>query len=249
MISLPPKTEVFYTLDGSPTLCFERGDGYREKMHHSGGALSESLYIYYGALRAALDAGFAPAVLSVGLGLAYNEMLTQAELLRREDWRLWSFEPVEALREGFRAWIYGEDRGELADVLACVCAQTSASFAITPEMLRAGLRSSLDCGRLELRGAFPEAAGGTLANVVYYDAYSRKMDEELWAEQMLTRTFSELLQPDCVLATYARTGNLNRSLRQLGFRASGKIGFAGKRESTMAFRGHIGEANLSMEIR
>jgi len=237
MLSLPPNTEIFYTGDGSPTLCFERGDGYREKMHHSGGALGESVYIYHGALLSVLEAGLVPQVLSVGLGLGYNEMLAQAELAARglTGYRIWSFEALPALREGFRGWILGEDAGELARVFAQVCAMVSLQVPVSD--LRAQLRASLSEGRLELRGSFPEECGGVAANTVFYDAYSRKMDEGLWDEQMLTRTFERILLPDCALATYARTGNLNRSLRALGFRPSGKTGFAGKRESTMAFRG------------
>lgn len=39
MLNLPPNSEIVYTADGSPTLSFSREDGYREKMHHAGGAL------------------------------------------------------------------------------------------------------------------------------------------------------------------------------------------------------------------
>lgn len=243
MTSFPQNTEIFYTQDGSPTLSFTRGDGYKEKMHHSGGALAESLFIYHEALKAVCQAGLEPRVLSVGLGLGYNELLTMADRYAAREllaFKIWSFEPIPELREGFREWALGEDDGGVARVLTEVCAKVAAHFALPPGELRAFASKCVRAGRLELRGAFPNDADGVLANTVYYDAYSRKMDEHLWDEQMLFATFGKILAPDCILATYARTGNLNRSLHRLGFRPSGKTGFMGKRESTMAFRGRVG---------
>lgn len=242
MLNLPPNTEIFVTGDGSPTLSFARPDGYREKMHHSAGALGESLYIYHHALRLTLAADLTPRVLSVGLGLAYNELLTTAEMVKRGriEYKIWSFEALPELREGFRQWIGGESDGELASVLESAAEMVAAHFDIPLPVLKWQLHNSLQDGRLELRGSFPQDSDLVSANTVFYDAYSRKMDESLWEEQALYHSLEKILQPDCVLATYAATGSLNRSLRRLGFRLSDKTGFMGKRESTMAIRGAIG---------
>lgn len=237
MLNLPANSEIFMTADGSPTLSYRRLDGYAEKMHHSAGALSESLFIYLEALKLAS----VPHVLSVGLGLAYNEMLTAAHMIQKQivDYKIWSFESLPELRDGFRNWLMGDDLGELATTLTEVERQTSLHFQLTPGDIRAELCAALAEGRLELRQAFPEDSAGVQAHVVFYDAYSRKMNAELWEEPQLVKTFTEVLSETCVLATYAATGSLNRALKQLGFRLINKTGFQGKRESTLAIRESI----------
>ncbi len=243
MDQLPANTEIFYTADGSPTLSFARPDGYKEKMHHSAGAVGESIFIYLDALRAQMRLQAESArVLSIGLGLGYNELLSLAEFKKAgvTDFKIWSFEALEPLRSGFAGWAAGSLSGEFKGVLDQVAAATAKAMELPIEDLRAIAKTSLTDGRLELRGPFPEDASGVQANVVFYDAYSRKMDPGLWEEDGLVNTFSRVLTPDCVLTTYAATGSLNRALKRLGFRPSAKTGFMGKRESTLAFRGRLG---------
>lgn len=237
MWNLPDETEIFVTADGSPTLCFKRGDGYVEKMHHSGGALSESLYIYHQALLEGLK--FGPAkVLSVGLGLGYNELITAAELSRRGDteFRLWSFETVGELREGFIAWITEEAQGPLPTVFDTVALGVARHFKLEPAELKHWLKKAQASGQWQIRKSFPQDLDQVMGNIVFYDAYSRKMDPELWNEDALVTAFERHLEPAAVLATYAATGALNRTLKRLGFRPTPKAGFLGKRESTLAIR-------------
>lgn len=242
MSQLPENTEIFYTADGSPTLSFARADGYKEKMHHSAGAVGESVFIYLDALRAQMRLGEPPRVLSIGLGLGYNELLTLAEFRKTgvREFKIWSFEALEPLRAGFTRWASGELTGDFKGVLDQVALSVSKASGVSPQEIQNFAQETLRDQRLELRGPFPEDAGDLQSNVVYYDAYSRKMDPVLWEEELLVNTFKRVLAPDCVLATYAATGSLNRALKRLGFRLSAKTGFMGKRESTMAFRGRLG---------
>jgi tRNA U34 5-methylaminomethyl-2-thiouridine-forming methyltransferase MnmC len=241
MTNLPPNTEIFYTADGSPTLKFFRADGYVEKMHHAGGAVSESVYIYVEALQCQLRLKRTPKVLAVGLGLGYNELLTLAELLKTDtvDFKIWSFESLEPLRTGFNQWALGTLTGEYAGVLNQTAKSVAEIMKVPLDDLKRTLKQSLDSGKLELRGSFPAEATNIKANVVYYDAYSRKMDEALWDEDTLVNSLSTTLSEDCVFASYAANGNLTRSLKRLGFRLCMKTGFKGKRESTIAFRGQV----------
>lgn len=173
-----------------------------------------------------------PRVLSVGLGLGYNELLTVAEMifLRQENFKIWSFETIEGLREGFRTFdsVFDEVLGLVA-----------LSMKVPRDILQLKVTEALNDGRIELRGSFPEESEGVSANVVYYDAFSRKMNEALWVEESIVSSLKNIVRPDCVLTTYAATGSLNRSLRRLGFRLIDKTGFQGKRESTLAIRGLI----------
>lgn len=239
MIELPQNCEIFYTQDGSPTLSLKREDGYVEKMHHSGGALSESLYIYRSALNEALTRGWPPQVLSLGLGLAYNELITISELRKREagEFKIFSFESVPQLRDGFAAWAGGGTGGKLAFVLDQVCKQVASAQEVPTALLKTWIREAMATHALELRGAFPEDSENISGvTVCYYDAFSKKMNPELWSEAMLSSVLDRLLSGTCILTTYAATGALNRSLKHLGFRLIEKTGFSGKRESTMAIR-------------
>ncbi len=239
MIELPPNSEIFYTEDGSPTLSLKKADGYVEKMHHSGGALSESLYIYRSALSETLSRGWSTRILSLGLGLAYNEIISVSELRKKDiaDFRIYSFESVPELRDGFKAWVGGASGGKLAFVFDQVLKQVAAVQNVPSALLRTWLKEALADHALELRGSFPEESDGIEGvTLCYYDAFSKKMSPELWSEDMLKGTLDRLLARNCILTTYAATGALNRSLKHLGFSLLVKTGFAGKRESTMAIR-------------
>ena len=229
-MNLPPGITLAETADGSPTLVFRRADGYAEKMHHSRGALSESRFIYGAALTLARTGGTPIRAMSIGLGLAYNELLTLHELTS-DDVTIWSFESLPALREEFRAWAEGRDDGALAPTFARVGEVVGAE-------VRARAGRALARDHLRLLGPFPEAAAAvTDANLVYYDAYSSKMDPHLWDEDALVKAFGRSLAPKCVFASYAATGALNRVLERLGFTRLRRPGFFKKRQSTLATRG------------
>jgi tRNA U34 5-methylaminomethyl-2-thiouridine-forming methyltransferase MnmC len=239
--TLPSDMEILTTGDGSPTLAFKRADGYVEKMHHTAGALGESLYIYREALRLALEFPRPLRVLSLGLGLGYNEMITVAGLHRADseaqDWEIWSFEALPYLRDGFAVWLRGASGGGLDAVFERVLEGVAGAHDLEPRRLKSWLSSALAGGRLHLMGAFPQAAAGLdKINVIYYDAYSGKMDPHLWGEEHLKARLGACAAPRCVLATYAATGALNRALKGLGFRLLPKAGFEGKRQSTLAVR-------------
>lgn len=243
MRPLPLSFQLELTADGSPTLSWTGPDGIREKMHHSQGALSESRYIYQYALREVLRRDWPVRILSMGLGLGYNEWLVLAEMLQsgRDDWMLWSFEVNHDLRAAFlrtlaSAALPPEDSlvAAFEHVLFCVATE----MKLTSKELKIFATRAIKAGRLQLREAFPNCAS-TLDEVtcVFYDAFSRQTHPELWTEAGLRADFEKLISTRCIFASYAATGSLNRALKALGFRLSPRAGFAFKRESTLAIRG------------
>ena len=227
---LPPRFEFITTRDDSPTLAYRGDGGVIEHMHHSAGALAESLFIYGGALERALALVDRVHCLSVGLGLGYNEMLTIAALERAgRPGRIHSFEALEFLREEFRGWALGRRDGPLTSTHDQIAARLGVE--------RTTVGRWIEDGRLELRGAFP-AAGADLAgcNLVYFDAYSNKMDPHLWDEEVLVEAFGRTLGPTCVLASYAATSVMNRVLRRLSIVKQSRRGFYLKRQSTLGIR-------------
>lgn len=230
--------DIFITRDGSPTLEWRKEDGYVEKMHHSGGALSESLFIYQECLKRSLEAHGPIKILSLGLGLGYNEIIAIGTLYCAglNDWKIWSFELDDFLRNEFHKWLKNGN-SELAEVYEQILEAIARELQISSASLKELVVASLQDGRLELRGGFPEDAGGVEGcTCVFYDAFSKKMDPNLWAEETLASNLAACISSHCVLATYAATGALNRALKFLGFRLLPRAGFQGKRESTLAIR-------------
>lgn len=236
MAGLPPQLEIFRTGDGSPTISYKRADGYIEKMHHSGGALAESLYIYHHGLELALREGCPPHVVSLGLGLGYNELIALAEFHRRNrtNFKIWSFEADDYLREQFINWLNGKN-GPLNSIYDEISSAIEEHFKLTG--IKKFAAEQFEQKNLQLRGSFPKDISGVVdAGIFFFDAFSNKMSPELWQELDMLSSLKELLSSHAVLCTYAATGALNRVLKQLGFRLLDRPGFQGKRESTLAIR-------------
>lgn len=238
MAQLPSNLNIFTTTDGSPTLSFARDDGYQEKMHHSGGALSESLFIYHSALVEALSKNWPPRILSFGLGLGYNELLAIGECLKqgKSDWKIFSFESEDFLRQSFSNWL-NKMPSALSDTYDLICLQIAQALNISSQTLRSEALRGLKAHNLELRSAFPDSLD-TVKNcsVIFYDAFSNKMNQSPWAEETLKNCLGPTLNQKCLFTTYAATGTLNRGLKNLGFSLLKRKGFQGKRESTLAIR-------------
>jgi len=235
-MNMDKNLEIFTTADGSPTLIFRRDDGYLEKMHHSGGAFTESVYIYHYGLTKALDAGLPAKVISVGLGLAYNELLALGEFAKRNiEGQIWSFEALPVLKDQFRLWTTDNADAEYTKIMDEICTRIEDHCGV--DALKSRANRALQSGRLQLRGLFPADSKGICdAGVVFYDAFSNKMSPELWQELDLQNSLEPLLAEHTLLCTYAKTGSLKRVLKNLGFQMQDRPGFQGKRDSTLATR-------------
>ena len=243
MKTLPIDMEIYLTGDGSPTLSFKRADGYVEKMHHAGGAISERFYLYHEALLQLLSYSWRPEILSMGLGLGYNELISigQLGISGVEDFKLWSFESRADLRDEFVSWLENPQATPLTEIYHKVLSLIATKLTLSPEQLFTWAKQAYRARRFEILGSFPEQLRPeTKVNLVFYDAYSNKMDPELWTEDGLVNSLRSALNCRAIFTTYAATGALNRALKELGFRLCHKPGFSGKRESTLAIREIIG---------
>ncbi len=95
-------------------------------------------------------------------------------------------------------------------------------------------------GQIFFEGPFTESNLSTNSNnfhLILYDAFSSNTQNELWNEDFLTLMIKKLADPNfCIFSTYAKVGNLTRSLKSSGFKIEKKKGYAFKRESTFAHR-------------
>lgn len=229
---LPAHFHEITTGDGSPTLSFQ-GPAGPEAMHHAGGALAETLYVYAPVLEACFGRPRGSVVVSLGTGLAYNEILAARIARGHPDHRfqLHTYESDEFLRASFALWLEGREDLALAPVYAKIC----AGFGVGADEVRALYAGSHAALVFHARLADPAELPAGVTGFLW-DAFSRKTSPELWDEDFLTACFGRADGEFCELATYARNGNLKRALARAGFTVVDQKGFANKRSSTRASR-------------
>ena len=215
------------TEDGSYSL--RQGEG-AEPMHSLGGALDESLYIYGEAIQLFLESNREVTdteVISVGLGMGYNELLTALKFPNFT--HLISYEYFDELEmlfvkrikspqdfPGF--WAPFLSRGIEMDSILNAC-----------ELLREKVEfpGALDADAVKLYES--------KKRLVLFDAYSSKTSADLWTEEFLDILLSKC-EEGSVFSTYAATGILKRALKRNGFSNLDKEGYKGKRQSTLAIK-------------
>ena len=226
--------EKHITGDGSPTLSIEGG----EKIHSLEGALSESLYVYKPCVEAALQTA-TPHILSMGLGLGYNEWIASALFLKNDvkKFRICSFEGHPQLREQFVLWLKGQTC-PLSSIYDDVTGWVAQYFDIASYELKKILINAYLDEQFILWESLPDQNPWDWKfNAVLYDAFSGETDRHLWTEDHLQNFLQEYCQTKpCFFSTYAATGNLKRSLIAKNFQIEKKGGFGKKRESTFALR-------------
>ena len=235
-----PEHKPILTDDGSPSLVTTYENGVTEKMHHFRGALTESIYVYVPAIEWSLGQARSPAIMSLGLGLGYNELLAVAVGLQHEGpdrLRIVTFEADEKLRSSFVDWLLATHPTALDESYTAVLNQIATAMTVPAHQLKETAADLYRSGAWELRGSYPECLSShDLFHGILYDAFSSKMDEPLWSEEHLRKFLTQHASPTCAFATYASTGNLKRSLRAHGFKMEFKPGFGGKKECTFATR-------------
>jgi tRNA U34 5-methylaminomethyl-2-thiouridine-forming methyltransferase MnmC len=176
-----------------------------------------------------------PALISVGLGLGYNEILIVCESIRqgRMPRLIHSYESVGGLVENFRGWIQDKE-SELAAVYDAILNLYAEKYAVPASAMKFRLQDLLAQNKLILDGAITAETVPPFANGICFDAFSSKTSPELWTEEFLNRFFKNAAMEKCFLSTYACTGALKRALKNSGFTVEIKKGFGVKRESTFA---------------
>ena len=246
------------TGDGSPTLRQVINDGGPdlppESMHHSGGALSETLYVYGPVLKWGFQQSPSAKFFSLGLGLGYHEMfwaLLDFSLEKKS--QLLTSEASEPLSLEFLNWATGEKEIELYDEIARqILASRWPDFLPAPLTFNSSvsvqdLRSHLGLSHQQKRWSLLSALSiSSLRNWklernfncdgILYDAFSRKTSPELWSEEFLTEFLQTTAAPRCAFGTYACLAPLKKALGVEQFQLEVREGFLGKRNASLAFR-------------
>ncbi|MES2770076.1 MAG: MnmC family methyltransferase [Bdellovibrionota bacterium] len=233
--------EFILTEDGSPTAYFDNfgSDNFQhEKMHHSGGAFGESVYIY----GPAIQWGFAkldhPQILSLGTGIAYNEILSAAfSIVFDAPLKMASYEANNDLNEALIAWLKNSQEKIVPfKIYDSVLEMTANVFDISGEEIKSKMLSSFVAGDWKIKDAW-DSQDREKYNVVIYDFFSSKAMEPFWTEEFLTEFLMKNADKKCSFGTYACTGKLKRALKANHFTYYKRKGYLWKRSSTFACRG------------
>lgn len=216
----------------------------QEIMHHRGGAVAETVYVYAPLIRAALEKIENPHFVVVGLGIGYIELVILREMiLSNRTCSVVSFESDPFLRTSWMAFVQNES-SPLEGVYHKACEILGPSA----EGLRSALQTSYREGLWRLDEAFVDASQVAQgAHGFFWDAFSRATSPELWEENLLKSALGRA-HADAGLASYACNAPLKRSLKSEGFTVNVRRGFQGKRNSTLALRGvldNVGATDLT----
>ena len=230
---------VILTKDGSPTLTDLKTN---EPMHNLHGAFNESLYLYLEALKKLLPTDIL-SIISVGLGLAYNEIISIAYLEQQKinSFKITSYEKNKNLTTAIKQWCSSQTTNPQNALLfssyEIILNLSAKKFGLEKKILKYKLKEAITlkkwifCEELNQETTFSEKY-----NCVFYDAFSEKTSPDLWSKDHLKRFIQLACQNYCIFSTYAAKGSLNRALKDARFTLKKRTGFGKKNESTLAIR-------------
>lgn len=228
--------EIIITEDLSPTLQIQGC----EPMHALTGALSETLYNYRPTIEFALTQP-EPKILSVGLGLGYNEILCYALASSSKNFvpQVHSYESESWLKEDFLSWISSSVPPDkfAHDTYQTILLQTTRALNKDPIKVKELLQEAVTTKKLQLHQALtPGSLAPQQFNGILYDAFSQYTNPELWTEEFLSSFIDGFAGQTCQISTYASTGHLKRALKSKSFQITTRKGWGKKRESLIASR-------------
>jgi len=216
------KREIILTSDGSNSLFVE---SLNEHFHSHFGALQESEHIFIcsGLCSPELIHFEKFSIFEMGLGTGLNAFLTyyHAQKLKKkvfyESVELYPVTQEEYLRLNY-AQLVNEINAEAIFNKIHTCKWNIPQSLSHNFILQKHALSILNFD-------FPVEK----YNLIYFDAFSPKVQPELWTRALFEKLYSSL-QPKGILVTYCTKGIVKNRLREVGFEIEKLPGPIGKRE-------------------
>lgn len=221
MNSLPPR--LILTEDGSHTLFDPRFDQHYHSIH---GSLQESYRIFIElGIDPFLDKPDGIRVFEMGLGTGLNALLTW-------QWAEQHQKPVHYV--SIEAYPISDTEAEQLNYEELV--GQSGLSDIHQASWGTPIRLSPYFTLLKHQTLLQDySAGGTLFDVVYYDAFAPRTQPELWTAEMLAHV-AGFTRAGGTLVTYCAKSDVQRALRSAGFRVEKHRGPWGKRHVLRGIR-------------
>jgi hypothetical protein len=232
------------TDDKSVTMAFKGEDGEGELMHSKYGAYSECAHVYLPAIEEFFSTFTQGRAMVFGLGMGYLEIFYVAKAIQMEkslqNYPMISYESCEYLGESFRTWaVGGGKRGsmDLHSEYEGILERVSIGMRVAPTIVRDHLQQSYGARASEVRGAWTGRTDSEDPfSLILYDPFSPKSSPELWSSEYIKSFARSECGERCLFATYSANSLLKKTLKQEGFTLKKCIGYAGKRECTLAVR-------------
>ena len=208
---------------------------HNEHYHSTFGAFEEAQWIYiergFDAVQALLPAATPLRVLEMGFGTGLNAVLTlRAAARARRPVRYTGVEvyplPPETIAElGYAARLGAEAAGyETLHALPWAAWRPALPFTAVSPYFQAR----------KVKALFETVDWPAQAfDLIYYDAFSPRVQPELWTEDVAARLY-RALAPGGRLVTYCAQGRWKKNLQAAGFTLNMLPGPGGKREITAA---------------
>ncbi len=188
-------------------------------------------------------------IMSLGFGLGYNELLVVIWALRNklEDHQisLFSFEKDAFFYDEFNKWLTKSEETQMTPIYDLILNKIlELNHHIYPENKNGDfdqVKSTL--AHWKQQGIWSQQ--GELLDtkqlvhkfhLFIFDAFSVKTTPHLWADNFLAPLLKNHRGAPCVFSTYACRGDLKRFLQSENFIFLKRLGFKGKRNSTLAFK-------------
>lgn len=219
---------AFYeTGDGSNTLINKNTN---ETYHSKAGAVQESMHVFIKhGLEYVLSSGHRPLnILEVGFGTGLNALLT-ADYNCIEPMQYHALEPYLVPFEILSRTNYTKylQQKHLKDYLVSQY-EKQTQMNLNPLVIYLG-----NCEVKIFNTSLQAFQAPVAYDLVYYDAFSKQHEKELWHEANLHKAF-DLLAPGGVFVTYAATGDLKRAMKAVHAKVELLPGAPGKREMVRA---------------
>lgn len=231
--------QIVTTADGSNTIYNSQiGENY----HSRHGAVQESKHVFLESgfkyfLAQNDNAGKAVSILEVGFGTGLNFLLS-AEYALTNNIQLnytgieaYPLSPEMIAQTGYDQYI----SPELWQQFIQNYPEALQTEVTLQRIANSQLQTQANCQLQIANCKLLSYQSAQKFDVIYFDAFAAIHQPEMWDETAITHTL-QFLKPGGVFVTYAITGNLKRTIKNLGLKVEKAPGAPGKREMLRAVK-------------
>lgn len=218
------KREIIKTRDSSHTIAIKE---LNEHYHSTNGAINESEHVF-------IRHGFHVAgqwlnplnILEIGFGTGLNALLTYREHLKeKRKINYVAVEPFPLNSEEINTLNYPEiiNFDNSYTVFIKLHKNTDTPYFVGDRFIVLHLKEKIETISLKQESF----------NVVYFDAFAPSVQSEIWSAKIFKKIF-DAMERNGILVTYSASGDVKRTLKDVGFSLKHPAGPEGKREITVA---------------
>ncbi|RAV29864.1 tRNA (5-methylaminomethyl-2-thiouridine)(34)-methyltransferase MnmD [Sinomicrobium soli] len=218
------KRKIITTADGSTTIQLEE---WNEQYHSVHGAVREARHVFIDQGLDRFESG-PLSVLEIGFGTGLNAFITLLEGVRRG---------MKIHYTGVEAYPVSAEEVKQLNYVQALGAEAHAALYVrlheAPWEVPQEIAENFVL--VKRKQSFADIGDKACFNLVYFDAFSPRVQPELWTEDIFAKMY-EALKPGGILVTYSAKGSVRRAMQAVGFTVERLPGPPGKREMLRAVK-------------